>query len=124
MPFSPEYQNYGAKGFTMCEQWSESFVTFWNDIHDSYVQGMTITVKDRSLPLSKRNVQWIEPHKLQASHICKPIAQICSDGLVIATYPSIRAASRATGIHEASIAKVVRGTLNITGGKYFAKFYT
>ncbi len=123
-PYSPQYQNYGAKGLTMCVEWSESFESFWTDISDTYTPGLTITVKDTSQPLSKRNVLWINPHRLQAIHMCKPVAQICPDGEVIATYPSIKAASIATGLHAASIANVVRGLRNHTGGWHFIKFYT
>jgi hypothetical protein len=123
-PYSPEYQNYGAKGMTICDEWSASFVSFWNDVSDTYTPVMTITVKDIRLPLSKRNVLWISPRKLQASHLCKPVAEICDEGLVIATYPSICAASKATGLHKSSIAKVVRGIWNHTSGRHFVKFYT
>lgn len=121
--FHPAYKHYGAYGASICDEWS-TFESFWLDVHMDYCPKLSIAPKDKTKPLSKDNVIWVDPYKLRAANLSKPVAQLGSDGSIVATYSSIQEASDVTGLHSRSIAKVVRGVLSHTGGFSFVKFYS
>lgn len=57
-PGDKDYKNYGARGISVCEEWSKSFKAFWADMHDGYSQGLTLDRVDNSRGYSKDNCRW------------------------------------------------------------------
>ncbi len=55
-PKNPAYQQYGAKGITMCNKWRESFESFLEDVGP--VQGLTLERLDTTKGFDPGNCQW------------------------------------------------------------------
>jgi hypothetical protein len=56
----PRYKKYGAKGITMCDQWKESFVDFFEDM-GNIPDGCTgLSRIDESLEFCKINCRWVK----------------------------------------------------------------
>ena len=53
----PNYKNYGARGITMCEEWN-SFIKFWEDMRDGYLDEFSINRIDNEKGYYKENCNW------------------------------------------------------------------
>lgn len=53
------YHNYGARGITVCDEWSNSFETFWQDMGPTYARGLDLDRIDNNAGYSKDNCRWV-----------------------------------------------------------------
>lgn len=65
-PKHKHYKNYGGRGITVCDEW-KTFDDFYNDMGESYVEGLSIERKDADKGYCKENCEWI-PKIMQAKN--------------------------------------------------------
>lgn len=53
------YRNYGGRGILVCDEWINSFETFYSDMEPTYKTGLTLERKDVNKGYSKNNCCWI-----------------------------------------------------------------
>ena len=58
----PNHERYGKRGITYNPRW-ESFENFWEDMGESYQDGLTIDRKNNQKGYSKDNCRWVTPHE-------------------------------------------------------------
>lgn len=57
------YMRYGGRGVTVCEEWGNSFPTFYRDMGDPPTENYQIDRKDNDKGYSKDNCRWVLPGK-------------------------------------------------------------
>lgn len=58
-PKTESYPLYGGRGITVCDEWLESFVNFYEDMKDGYVEGLSLERVDVNGNYCKENCRWI-----------------------------------------------------------------
>lgn len=54
-----DYKNYGAKGVTVSTEWKGSFQAFFDNMHPTWEQGLTIDRIDTLKNYNKENCRWV-----------------------------------------------------------------
>jgi hypothetical protein len=67
LPSHQAWENYGARGITVCPEWDSSFEKFWEDMKVGYRSGLTLDRKDNSLGYYSENCRWTS-YKIQANN--------------------------------------------------------
>ena len=101
----PDYQNYGAKGITVSEEWKNSFAAFYRDIGKRPSMKHTIDRIDVTKGYEKENCRWsapLEQHGNKRGNI-----KIFVDGV---WYPSLnQACTRYNARHGMVLLRLQRG---------------
>jgi hypothetical protein len=58
LPTHHAWQNYGARGIKVCEDWQKGFINFWSDMKDTYELGLTLDRVDVNDNYCKENCRW------------------------------------------------------------------
>ena len=114
-PNCKDAKYYRDRGITFPEKW-KTFLGFWEDMGNTYIDGYTIDRKDNNLGYSKNNCQWIPLEENIAKDKRKSIEQYDTEGNLLKIYVSAREASRQTGINTSQISRVARGQMAQTHG--------
>ena len=61
LPTHKAWKNYGGRGIRVCEEWQNSFETFWEDMGPTYQTGLWIERKDNEGNYEKSNCMWATP---------------------------------------------------------------
>lgn len=57
-PKNKKWKDYGGRGIEMCPEWLASFESFWADMGESYVEGLTLERVNVNGNYCKENCKW------------------------------------------------------------------
>lgn len=57
------YKDYGGKGISVCDAWSESFEAFYKDVVHGYEKGLQLDRIDNDGDYTPSNVRWVTPQQ-------------------------------------------------------------
>ena len=108
-PKNKKYHIYGGKGIRVCDKW-KTFEGFWEDMGQTYKDGLSIDRKDSSLGYNKSNCRWI-PVRKNSSETTKrrPVRQLSMRYEPIKDWESAKYAADELGLTAAHITAVCRG---------------
>lgn len=58
LPSHRAWDNYGARGITVCDRWRDSFQKFWDDMSPTWEEGLTLDRINNNLGYSPDNTRW------------------------------------------------------------------
>lgn len=128
-PMSLNYQNYGGRGITICDEWQKSFESFekWA-MENGFDPNLpfhkcSLDRIDNSKGYCPENCRWVtyseqarNRRKCRKPNLWRAVEQIDQFGNVIGRYPSITDAAMKTGISRQEISGVCCGRRRITHG--------
>ncbi len=104
---APNYENYGGRGITMCDEWKESFEAFYRDMGPRHSPDHTIDRRENDKDYSKDNCRWATPieqlNNKRNNHYCeykgeiKTLSEWCN--LLNLKYPVIEQRLRVAGMN-------------------------
>ena len=105
-PNEPAHKNYGGRGITMCDEWVESFETFYKVVGSRPSSIHSLDRKDNDLGYYKENCRWATDLEQANNTRCniKVINIITNE-----EYPSITEAARKIGMNQATLRMQLRG---------------
>jgi len=116
-PKHRSFKNYGEKGIQVCPRWKDSFVNFWEDMKEGYVDGLTIDRRDSTKDYCLENCRWLTLEDNSGRSRAMKTSQIDKvSGGVIKLWDNARQAGLALDIDPSSISKVCKGKKKSAGG--------
>lgn len=62
-PKCKAYKNYGKRGVSVCEEWMNSFKTFYDDVIDGYKPGLELDRINNDANYCKENCHWVSTQR-------------------------------------------------------------
>lgn len=112
-----DYPNYGGRGIKVCDEWENSYQTFYDDMGESFVNGLTIDRIDTNLGYCKENCKWstqLEQQNNRRNNV--RVGKIDEDGNIIAYFASFAEAGRSINVNASCIESACKGRIKTSGG--------
>lgn len=104
----PRWKDYGGRGIKVCKRW-EKFENFFEDMHSTYLPGLTLDRRNNDRGYTPKNCKWSTPTE-QAMNTRRSVVLSRPNGskVVLSEF------SKATGIHIETLRSRIkaRGTHN------------